>query len=62
MINGTIDGINVGSAEQFEAMNAFFSEHRIRPVIDRILAFDEAQIAFDELASGRHFGKLVICL
>lgn len=62
MINGTIDGINVGSAEQFGAMNAFFSEHRIRPVIDRIFEFDEAQVAFDELASGRHFGKLVICL
>lgn len=61
-INGTIDGVNVGSAEQFEAMNAFLVEHRIRPVIDRSFAFDEAEAAYDELASGRHFGKLVICL
>lgn len=61
-INGTIDGINVGSAEQFEAMNAFLVEHRIKPVIDRSFAFDEARAAYDELASGRHFGKLVIRL
>jgi NADPH:quinone reductase-like Zn-dependent oxidoreductase len=60
LINGTIDGINVGSAEQFEAMNAFLAEHRIRPVIDRTFSFDETQAAYDELASGRHFGKLVI--
>ncbi|WP_186420045.1 NAD(P)-dependent alcohol dehydrogenase [Bosea sp. CS1GBMeth4] len=62
LINGTIDGINVGSAEQFEAMNAFLVEHRIRPVIDRSFAFDEAEAAYDELTSGRHFGKLVIRL
>lgn len=61
-INGTIDGINVGSAEQFEAMNAFLVEHRIKPIIDRSFAFDEARAAYDELASGRHFGKLVIRL
>lgn len=59
-INGTIDGVNVGSAEQFEAMNAFLIAHRIKPVIDRSFAFDEAEAAYDELASGRHFGKLVI--
>ncbi|WP_414644092.1 zinc-binding dehydrogenase [Bosea sp. (in: a-proteobacteria)] len=59
-INGTIDGINVGSAEQFEAMNAFLVEHRIKPVNDRSFAFDEAEAAYDELAGGRHFGKLVI--
>ena len=62
LINGTIDGINVGSAEQFEAMNAFLVEHRIKPVIDRSFAFEEAEAAYDELASGRHFGKLVIRL
>lgn len=61
-VNGTIDGINVGSAEQFDAMNAFFVEHGIAPVIDRSFAFDEVQEAYDELASGRHFGKLVITL
>lgn len=62
LINGTIDGINVGSAEQFEAMNVFLVAHRIKPVIDRTFAFDETQAVYDELASGHHFGKLVILL
>lgn len=62
LINGTIDGVNVGSAEQFEAMNVFLAAHRIKPVIDKSFAFDEAEAAYDELASGRHFGKLVIRL
>lgn len=61
-INGTIDGINVGSAEQFDAMNAFLAAHRIKPVIDKSFAFDEAPAAYEELASGRHFGKLVVRL
>lgn len=60
LINGTIDGINVGSAEQFAAMNAFFTEHRITPVIDRVFALDDVEAAYDALASGQHFGKLVI--
>lgn len=61
-INGTIDGINVGSAEQFAAMNTFLAAHQIKPVIDKSFAFDEAEAAYDKLASGRHFGKLVIRL
>jgi len=61
-INGTIDGINVGSAEQFEAMNDFIASQGIKPVIDKSFAFDEAEAAYRELASGRHFGKLVIRL
>ena len=33
---------------------------RIAPVIDRVYGFDEAPAAFEHLASGRHFGKIVI--
>lgn len=61
-INGSINGINVGSAEQFDAMNRFFVKHRIKPIIDRTFTFDEAEAAYEELASGRHFGKIVIRL
>lgn len=62
MVNGTIDGINVGSGEQFEAMNAFLEAHRIKPVIDKTLVLEGMQAAYDELAGGGHFGKLVIRL
>ncbi len=60
LINATIDGINVGSGEQFAAMNDFIAAHGIAPVIDASFAFEEAEAAYAHLASGRHFGKVVI--
>lgn len=41
-------------------MNEFFATHQINPVIDRRFASDESEVAFDYLATGRHFGKIVI--
>jgi NADPH:quinone reductase-like Zn-dependent oxidoreductase len=61
-INADINGISVGSAEQFAALNEFLVAHQIRPVIDRVFRFDEAEAAYEYLASGRHFGKVVIKL
>jgi NADPH:quinone reductase-like Zn-dependent oxidoreductase len=55
-----VQGISVGSTEMFEAMNAAITANRIKPVIDRVFAFDEASAAYQHLASGAHFGKVVI--
>jgi NADPH:quinone reductase-like Zn-dependent oxidoreductase len=55
-----IQGISVGSTEMFEAMNAAISANAIKPVIDREFGFDEAQAAYQHMASGAHFGKIVI--
>lgn len=60
LMNADINGISVGSCEHFAAMNEFFVVHRIQPVIDRRFIFDEAQAAYDYLATGQHFGKNVI--
>ncbi|HLO78653.1 MAG TPA: NAD(P)-dependent alcohol dehydrogenase [Magnetospirillum sp.] len=60
MINADINGICVGSAEHFAEMNGFLEHHGIRPVIDKSFAFDEAPAAYGHLASGAHFGKIVI--
>jgi NADPH:quinone reductase-like Zn-dependent oxidoreductase len=60
LINASIDGINVGSGEQFAAMNRFIAERGLKPVIDRTFAFEEAEAAYAHLASGQHFGKVVI--
>lgn len=60
LINADINGVNVGSGEQFAAMNAFIMENRIKAVIDSSFAFEEAEAAYNHLASGRHFGKVVI--
>lgn len=61
-INATASGIYVGSREDFEAMNAFISEHQIRPQIDRVFEFDHAQDAYDHMRDGSFIGKIVIRL
>ncbi len=53
-------GIYVGSVAMFEAMVRAIEAHRIKPVIDRVFPFDEAPAAYAYLASGQHFGKVVI--
>lgn len=58
--NARISGIYVGARSDFEALNTFLEEKQIRPVVDRVFAFEEAAQAFDYLESGQHFGKVVI--
>jgi NADPH:quinone reductase-like Zn-dependent oxidoreductase len=55
-----VQGILVGHREGFEAMNRALEAHRLEPVIDRVFPFDEAPDAFRHLASGEHFGKVVV--
>ena len=55
-------GVFVGSREMFEAMNRAVTFHRIRPVIDRVFPFEEAQAAYRHLESQAHLGKVVIRL
>lgn len=55
-----VAGIYVGSRRMFESLNAALSASLIRPVIDRVFAFGEAREAYAHLASGTHFGKVVI--
>jgi len=61
-INATTSGVYVGSREDFEAMNAFISEHEIRPLIDRVFEFEEAPAAYEYMESGDFMGKIVIRL
>lgn len=56
----TLRGIYVGSRAVFEAMNATISRHALRPVIDRVFAFDDFPSAFRHLESASHFGKVVV--
>ncbi|MEE8147559.1 MAG: NAD(P)-dependent alcohol dehydrogenase [Longimicrobiales bacterium] len=57
-----VTGIYVGSREDFEAMNAFITEHRLHPVVDRVFPLEDAPAAYDYMASGSHLGKIVIAL
>jgi NADPH:quinone reductase-like Zn-dependent oxidoreductase len=55
-----IQGISIGSTQMFEAMNRAISANGIRPVIDKVFGFDDAKAAYQHMASGAHFGKIVI--
>jgi NADPH:quinone reductase-like Zn-dependent oxidoreductase len=44
----------------FEALNGVLASHKLRPVIDRVFPFAQAREAYEHLASGKHFGKVVI--
>lgn len=55
-----LQGISVGHREGFEAMCRAISQHRLKPVVDRVFAFDDLKPALAHLASGAHFGKVCI--
>jgi NADPH:quinone reductase-like Zn-dependent oxidoreductase len=55
-----VQGISVGSTQMFMAMNRAIEVSAIKPVIDKVFSFDEAQAAYRHMASGAHFGKIVI--
>lgn len=55
-----VQGVLVGHREGFEAMNRAIEAHRLEPVVDRVFPFDQAPEAFRRLASGEHFGKVVV--
>ncbi|MNE25394.1 hypothetical protein D3C80_1187230 [compost metagenome] len=48
----------VAPRSAFDRMNAFFNEHKIRPVIDKVHPFEKAREAYEHLAKGV-FGKVV---
>ncbi|MGW4091999.1 zinc-dependent alcohol dehydrogenase family protein [Nocardia sp. NPDC004750] len=56
----SIRRIAVGSRTQFEAMNRAITAHGMRPVIDRVFAFEEAEAAYRYFRTGDPFGKVVI--
>ncbi|WP_246264041.1 zinc-dependent alcohol dehydrogenase family protein [Aromatoleum toluvorans] len=55
-----LQGITVGSGEDFRAMARAIAHHGMRPVVDRVFEFEQLREAMQYLASGRHFGKVCI--
>lgn len=52
--------VYVGSRVMFEDMNRAISQHRLKPVIDRVFPFEQAREALRYMQEGAHFGKVVI--
>jgi len=57
-----VQGISVGSTQMFEAMNRAIAVAKMKPVIDKVFAFDDTPAAFRHMQSAQHFGKIVIDL
>jgi NADPH:quinone reductase-like Zn-dependent oxidoreductase len=55
-----VRGVYVGSVRMFEALNRALSVAGIHPVIDKVFEWGAAKAAYEHLASGAHFGKVVI--
>lgn len=55
-----LNGVYVGSTRMFRDLNRALEQSQIRPVIDRVFAFDEVADAYRYQESGQHFGKIVI--
>ncbi len=55
-----LQGITVGHRDGFEAMMRAVEQHRLKPVVDRVFAFEALKDALAYLKSGAHFGKIVI--
>lgn len=55
-------GVYVGSRADFVALNEFVSEHKVKPVVDRVFEFEDAPAAFEFMENGDYMGKIVIRL
>ncbi|HKE19110.1 MAG TPA: NAD(P)-dependent alcohol dehydrogenase [Kofleriaceae bacterium] len=57
-----VAGIYVGSIAMFEAFLRAVEATRLEPIIDRTFPFGEARAAYEHMAGGSHFGKVVIAM
>jgi NADPH:quinone reductase-like Zn-dependent oxidoreductase len=58
--NVRLYGIVSASRAMVEDMNRAIAFHRLRPVIDRVFAFDELPAAYAYMAAGEYSGKIVV--
>ena len=56
----TLRAVSGGSRESFEPLTRTMQNQKIRPVIDRVFKLRDLRAAFDHLANGRPFGKIVV--
>ena len=55
-----IQGIYVGSRQNFVEMNTAISHSGLTPMIDKIYGFSDVRDALSAMEAGSHFGKIVI--
>lgn len=55
-----LQGIFTGSRSMLEDMTAYLENNKLYPVIDEVFDFADATKAIDHMASGKHFGKIIV--
>jgi NADPH:quinone reductase-like Zn-dependent oxidoreductase len=55
-----VQGIFVGSRENFVVMNRAIAQNGLKPVVDSVFALEDARAAFQKMEGASHFGKIVI--
>ncbi|KAI9649756.1 hypothetical protein NHQ30_002337 [Ciborinia camelliae] len=64
LMNLELKGSTMGSRKEFKDMISFVGEHKIKPVVSRVVKgmdnLKEIDELFDEIKHGSQFGKLVI--
>jgi NADPH:quinone reductase-like Zn-dependent oxidoreductase len=58
----SILGSTMGNDAEFAAVVEHFNAGRLRPPIDRVYPLAEGRAAFERLAQGKQFGKLVVAI
>jgi len=59
--NQQLIGSTMGSKADLQAATDFIAQHRITPIVSRVLdGLENAEEGFDLLSRGDHFGKIVI--
>ncbi len=53
-------GLSVGSRRMFESMAAAIERNHLKPVVDRMVAFEAVPEALKLMQQGGHFGKIVV--
>jgi NADPH:quinone reductase-like Zn-dependent oxidoreductase len=56
--NARVQGLTVGSRENYEDMLRCMALHQIRPVIDQVYPWTDARQAFEAMKGQGHFGKI----
>ena len=56
----SIMGSTMGSDAEFDAVTAELRAGRLRPPVDSVWPIEEGRRAYERLASGEHFGKVVL--
>ena len=56
----TLRSIATGSRAQFLSLTRAIALHRLKPVIDRVFSFDEAQAAYQYYQEVQPLGKVII--